>query len=61
MDIAALSMGMKQVQLQQSMGIALTKKFMDMAQAQQNDLINMIDASTPAPHPTSGKAIDVSI
>ncbi|MEJ9211891.1 YjfB family protein [Bacillus smithii] len=62
MDIAALSVGLHQFQLQQSVGIALTRKAMDTVQIQSQEMINMIQQSAvPAPHPTSGRKIDVSI
>ncbi|AKP48492.1 YjfB family protein [Bacillus smithii] len=62
MDISALSVGLHQIQLQQSVGIALTKKAMDAAQVQSQAMINMIQQSAvPAPHPTSGHKIDVSV
>jgi len=37
MDIAALSVGLHQIQLQQNIGIALTKKAMDTAQIQSQE------------------------
>lgn len=62
MDISALSVGLHQIQLQQSVGIALTRKAMDAAQVQSQAMINMIQQSAvPAPHPTSGHKIDVSV
>ena len=62
MDIAALSVGLHQIQLQQSVGISLTRKAMDTAQIQSQEMINMIQQSAvPAPHPTSGQKIDVRI
>jgi hypothetical protein len=62
MDIAALSVGLHQIQLQQSIGLALTKKAMDTAQVQSQAMINMIQQSAvPAPHPTSGHKVDLSI
>ncbi|MEK4875945.1 YjfB family protein [Bacillus sp. FSL W8-0102] len=62
MDIAALSVGLHQIQLQQNIEIALTKKAMDTAQIQSQEMINMIQqSSVPAPHPTAGHKIDVRI
>ncbi|WP_082087831.1 YjfB family protein [Domibacillus indicus] len=55
MDIAALSVGMTQASLSQSVSIALTKKTMDMAQQNANQMVQMLQA----PHPTLGKSIDV--
>lgn len=55
MDIAALSMGMSQASLSQSVSIALTKKTMDMAQQNANQMVQMLQA----PHPTLGKSVDL--
>ncbi|MCP3760920.1 YjfB family protein [Domibacillus sp. A3M-37] len=55
MDIAALSMGMSQASLGQNIGLALTKKTMDMAQQNANQMVQMLQA----PHPTLGNSIDV--
>lgn len=55
MDIAALSMGMSNASLSQSVSIALTKKTMDMAQQNAGQMVQMLQA----PHPTLGKSIDV--
>jgi hypothetical protein len=55
LDIAALSMGMSNASLSQSVSIALTKKTMDMAQQNANQMVQMLQA----PHPTLGKSIDV--
>ncbi|MED1489868.1 YjfB family protein [Bacillus smithii] len=62
MDISALSVGLNQIQLQQSVGLALTKKALYAAQLQSQEMVNMIQQSAvPAPHPTSGHKIDVSV
>jgi hypothetical protein len=62
MDIAVLSVGLHQIQLQQSVGIALTRNAMDMAQFQSQEMMNMIQQSAvPAPHPTAGHKFDVRI
>lgn len=55
LDIAALSMGMSQASLSQSVSIALTKKTMDMAQQNANQMVQMLQA----PHPTLGKSVDL--
>ncbi|PAD85353.1 putative motility protein, partial [Niallia circulans] len=39
MDIAALSIGMKQASLSQNVGIALTKKAMDTAEQNNDQLL----------------------
>lgn len=55
MDIAALSMGMSQSSLAQSVSIALTKKVMDTAQENSVQMLKMLQA----PHPTLGNSIDL--
>lgn len=57
MDIAALSIGLKQASLSQGVGIALTKKAMDTAEQNSDQLLKMLEA----PHPTLGKSIDLSV
>lgn len=57
MDIAALSIGMKQASLSQNVGIALTKKAMDTAEQNSDQLLKMLEA----PHPTLGKSSDLSV
>jgi hypothetical protein len=62
MNIAALSIGLNQASLKQSMSIALTKKVMDQAQANNQGLLQMMQQSAPqAPHPTSGHSIDIKL
>lgn len=58
MDIAALSIGLSNIQLQQSVGIALTKKVMDVSESQTNGLLRMMEPAATPPHPTAGKSID---
>jgi hypothetical protein len=55
MDIAALSIGMNQASLGQSVGLALAKQVMDLAQQSASQMTEMIQA----PHPTLGKSIDL--
>ncbi|WP_082220192.1 YjfB family protein [Domibacillus robiginosus] len=55
MDIAALSVGMSQASLSQSVSLALTKKTMDTAQQNASQMVQML----PAPHPTLGQSVDV--
>lgn len=55
MDIAALSMGMNQASLAQSVSIAVTKKVMDTAQENSIQMLKMLEA----PHPTLGHSIDL--
>jgi hypothetical protein len=58
MDIAALSIGMSQSQLQQSVSLAVTKKAMDNSETQSNGLLQLMNTAS-APHPTLGKSIDI--
>ncbi|MFT4417183.1 YjfB family protein [Fredinandcohnia humi] len=55
MDIAALSIGMNQASLAQNVGIALSKKVMETAEQNNNQLLKMLEA----PHPHLGKSIDL--
>ncbi|PKR86508.1 YjfB family protein [Heyndrickxia camelliae] len=55
MDIAALSIGLSQASLGQSVEIALTKKAMDATQQNSAEIIKMLEA----PHPTLGNTIDL--
>ncbi|RFU69927.1 YjfB family protein [Bacillus sp. V59.32b] len=57
MDIAALSIGMNQAALAQSVSIALNKKIMETSQQSANQLMEMIQA----PHPNLGKSIDFKV
>ncbi|MCM3238128.1 YjfB family protein [Heyndrickxia oleronia] len=61
MDIAAMSIGMHQAQLQQNISLALTKKVMDQSETQMEGLVQLLQTSAPAPHPTTGNTIDLSI
>ena len=55
MDIAALSIGLHQASLSQSVGIALVKNVMDTTQQNAGQMLEMIQA----PHPTLGHTIDL--
>ncbi|WP_442599811.1 YjfB family protein [Neobacillus sp. D3-1R] len=55
MDIAALSIGMNQASLSQSVGIALTKKVMETSEQNSVQLLKMMEA----PHPHLGQSIDI--
>ena len=48
MDIAALSMGMSQMNLHQKAGMSMMKMAMDIAKGQTVDLINVLEASEVA-------------
>lgn len=55
MDIAALSIGMNQASIGQSISIALVKKTMASAQQNNQNMLQMLEAL----HPNLGKSIDV--
>jgi hypothetical protein len=57
MDIPALSTGLSQINLQQQVGIAVEKLAMNASTQQGNQLVNLVNASTP--HPTLGNNIDL--
>lgn len=60
MDIAALSVISSQSKVQQTVGIAMMKKSMDMASQQSSAVQQMISAS-PLLDPNLGQNIDISI
>ena len=56
MDIAQMSVGMHQMQAQQSLGIAVAKMAMDSGK----DALELIEESTASLDPSIGNSIDVS-
>ena len=56
MDIAQMSVGMHQMQAQQSRGIAVAKMAMDSGK----DALELIEESTASLDPSLGNSIDVS-
>ena len=56
MDIAQMSVGMHQMQAQQSLGIAVAKMAMDSGK----DALELIEESTARLDPSLGNSIDVS-
>lgn len=58
MDIAALSISMKQASLAQQVSIAMTKKVMDTAEVNAQALTKMMEQSV---NPNLGKNIDISV
>lgn len=58
MDIAALSISMKQASLAQQVSIALTKKVMDTTEGNAQALTKLMEQSV---NPNLGKNIDVSV
>ncbi len=61
MDIAALSIMMSQSQLAQNVSIAVADLAMEQQQANMKQMTELLTQATPAPHPTLGKTIDISI
>ncbi|WP_339213209.1 YjfB family protein [Solibacillus sp. FSL W8-0372] len=57
MDIAALAISMKQVDLMQNVSIAVTKQSMEFQEQSIEQLIEVTNVS----HPTLGHTIDISI
>lgn len=60
MDIAALSMAMKQQQLQTNASMAIMNKSKQVAEQDGEQLINMLEQSMPT-HPTLGRSVDISL
>lgn len=58
MDIASLSMAIKQSDLSQSVSLALTKKVMDVSKDNSQELIKMMELSV---NPDLGSKIDVTV
>ena len=56
MDIAQMSVGMHQMQAQQSLGIAVAKMAMDSGK----DALDLIEETTASLDPSLGNSIDVS-
>ena len=56
MDIAPMSVGMHQMQAQQSLGIAVAKMAMDSGK----DALDLIEETTASLDPSLGNSIDVS-
>ena len=57
MDIAALSMTLRQQQLIQNVSLAVTKQAMEIQQQSTNQLVEMGHAQ----HPNLGQSIDISV
>lgn len=58
MDIAALSMGLSQMQLAQEVGVSVMKMAMDTSEVQSADLTKLMEQSV---NPHVGSTIDVSL
>lgn len=68
MDIAALSMGMSQMQVAQQASLSVMKMAMDTGTEQMTDMMKMVETSTasapvagPAPNPYIGQMLDVTV
>ena len=68
MDIAALSMGMSQIQVAQQAGLSVMKMAMETGTEQMTDMMAMVEASTPvasavgpSPDPNIGQLLDISV
>ncbi len=64
MDIAALSMGMSQVNLMQQVDLSIIKMAMETGSRQMDGLVEMIEPVSdviPSPDPNIGQILDVKV
>ncbi len=68
MDIAALSMGMSQMQIAQQASVSVMKMAMETGSEQMADMIAMVETSTPSvsvagpsPDPNIGQLLDITV
>ncbi|WP_303870652.1 YjfB family protein [Acetobacterium wieringae] len=68
MDIAALSMGLSQIQVSQQASMSVMKMAMETGTEQMTDMMAMIETATPAasvagpaPDPNIGQLLDISV
>lgn len=68
MDIAALSMGMSQMQVAQQTSISVMKMAMETGTEQMTDMVAMVETSTPiaaitgpSPDPNIGQLLDIRV
>lgn len=68
MDIAALSMGMSQMQVAQQASLSVMKMAMETGTQQMTDMIAMVETSAPSvsvagpsPDPNIGQLLDISV
>lgn len=63
MDIAAMSMSLSSVKLQQSVGVSVAKKAMNAQETEAAGLMKMMDAAAPASIPADGvgQVVDVTV
>jgi len=61
MDVAGLSIMLKQSQVQQQASLSVMKKAMNMGEQNAAQLLEMMGSSQEAPHPHLGKSIDLQV
>lgn len=62
MDIAALSMGMSQMQVAQQASVSVMKMAMDTGTEQMTDMMEMVESvAGPSPDPNIGQLLDVTV
>lgn len=65
MDIAALSMGLSQMKIQQEASMSVMKMAMDSAKGQANDMTKMLEANTKmmeqSVNPNLGGNLDIKL
>ncbi|WP_041671344.1 YjfB family protein [Acetobacterium woodii] len=62
MDIAALSMGMSQMQVAQQASVSVMKMAMDTGSEQMTEMVKMVDSGAgPSPDPNIGQFLDVTV
>ena len=59
MDIAALSMAKAQSQVKADASLKVMANVKDLMNQQGEQLIEMLETSSPAPHPTLGGKVDI--
>lgn len=61
MDIAAMSIVKAQNQVQLAASLKMMANVKDLVNQQGEHLIEMLQTSSPAPHPTLGSKIDIQV
>ena len=62
MDIAALSMGMSQMQVAQQASVSVMKMAIDTGTEQMTEMVEMVESSTgPSPDSNIGQLLDVTV
>jgi len=60
-DIAALSVVQANQQVRQDASLAMMGKSLDLVEQQGEQLAELLQASSPAPHPSLGSTIDMKV